>query len=99
VSGRTVRTTLALPADLLAAVDEAVRKGQARRRKELVTTALQHEPAARRRAEIDAGFAGMAADPDSLVGVAQLEREFDRAFWEAFRHAEREYLGEDDATR
>jgi len=43
---RTVRTTLALPADLLAAVDQAGRAGKARSRNELVAMALRWELAA-----------------------------------------------------
>ena len=39
----TVRTTFALPADLLAAVDQAVQAGQARSRNEWVVRALQRE--------------------------------------------------------
>ena len=39
----TIRTTLALPADLLAAVDQAVQAGHARSRNELVAKALQRE--------------------------------------------------------
>ena len=46
---RTVRTTLALPVDLLEAVDQAVRAGKARSRNELVTMALRRELAAQDR--------------------------------------------------
>ena len=43
---RTVRTTFTLPADLLEAMDRAVREGNARSRNELITTALRRELAA-----------------------------------------------------
>src|SRR5262245_9578392 len=58
-----VRTTFALPADLLAAVDQAVQAGQARSRNAWVARALQRELAAQQRAAIDAAFAAMANDP------------------------------------
>ena len=60
MSTQTVRTTLALPADLLAAVDQAVQAGHARSRNEFVARALQRELAAQQRAAIDAAFAAMA---------------------------------------
>ena len=64
----TVRTTFALPADLLAAVDQAVQAGQARSRNEWVARALQRELAAQQRAAIDAAFAAMAeAHADALI--------------------------------
>lgn len=59
---KTVRTTLALPADQLAAADELVRGGGARSPNELVAAALRRELAARRRQEIDAAFAGIGED-------------------------------------
>ena len=48
-----MRTTLALPVELLAAVDQAIRAGYARSRNELVTMALRRELAAQQRATID----------------------------------------------
>ena len=62
MSTHTVRTTLALPADLLSAVDQAVQAGHARSRNEFVARALQRELAAQQRAAIDAAFAAMAED-------------------------------------
>ena len=85
----TVRTTIALPADLLAAADHAVAAGQARSRNELVANALRHELAAYKRAAIDAAFADLGSDADHRAEVAQLEAEFGAAGWEAFRQAER----------
>jgi metal-responsive CopG/Arc/MetJ family transcriptional regulator len=49
-----------LPADLLAAVDQAVQAGHARSRNEFVARALQRELAAQQRAAIDTAFAAMA---------------------------------------
>jgi len=85
---RTVRTTLALPADLLEAVDQPVRAGKARSRNELVTTALRRELAAQQRAAIDAAFAAMADDPVYHAVAYELATAFAAADWEALRVAE-----------
>jgi len=85
---RTVRTTLTLPADLLEAMDQAVRAGQARSRNELVTMALHREFAAQQRAAIDAAFASMADDPVYHAEARELARAFAAADWEALRLAE-----------
>ena len=57
-----VRTTLAIPTELIVAIDQAVRDGKARSRSEFVALALRHELAAYKRAQIDAAFAAMADD-------------------------------------
>ena len=85
---RTVRTTLALPADLLAAVDQAVQAGHARSRNELVARALQRELAAQQRAAIDAAFAAMATDPAYQAEAQAVTEAFAGADWEALRLAE-----------
>ena len=85
---RTVRTTLALPADLLEAVDQAVRAGKARSRNELVAMALQRELAAQQRAAIDAAFAAMADEPVYHAEARELATAFATADWEALRLAE-----------
>ena len=84
----TVRTTLALPADLLAAVDQAIQAGHARSRNELVTRALQRELAAQQRAAIDTAFAAMAEDPIYQTEAQALADAFAQADWEALRLAE-----------
>ena len=84
----TVRTTLALPADLLAAVDQAVQAGHARSRNELVARALQRELAAQQRAAIDAAFATMAEDPAYQTEAQALTDAFAQADWEALRLTE-----------
>lgn len=81
----TVRTTFALPADLLAAVDEAVQAGKARSRNELVRIALERELAAQQRAAIDAAFAEMAHDPDYQTEAKAIASEFEAADWEALQ--------------
>lgn len=84
----TVRTTLALPADLLAAVDQAVRAGKARSRNELVAMALRRELAAQQRAAIDAAFAAMAQDPTYQAEAQDIAAAFAAADWEALCLAE-----------
>lgn len=88
MSTRTVRTTLALPADLLETVDRAVRAGKARSRNELVATALRHELTALQRAAIDAAFAEMAHDPAYQAEANEIATEFAAADWEAWRLGE-----------
>ena len=85
---RTVRTTFSLPADLLEALDQAVREGKARSRNELITTALRHELAAQERAAIDAAFAAMADDPVYRAEAREITTAFAAADWEAIRLAE-----------
>jgi metal-responsive CopG/Arc/MetJ family transcriptional regulator len=88
MSTHTVRTTLALPADLLAAVDEEVQAGHARSRNEFVARALQRELAAQQRAAIDAAFAAMAEDPAYQTEAKALTEAFAQADWDALRLAE-----------
>jgi metal-responsive CopG/Arc/MetJ family transcriptional regulator len=87
---RTVRTTFTLPADLLEAMDRAVREGNARSRNELITTALRRELAAQERAAIDAAFAAMADDPAYHAEAREVATAFAAADWEAIRLAEAE---------
>ncbi len=84
----TVRTTLALPADLLAAVDQAVQAGHARSRNALVARALQRELAAQQRAAIDAAFAAMAEDPPYRTESLEINAAFTHADWDALRVSE-----------
>ncbi len=85
---RTVRTTLALPADLLEAVDHAVQAGTARSRNELVARAVRRELAVYQRATIDAAFAAMAQDPAYQAEAQKLAEECAVADWEALRLTE-----------
>ena len=88
MAGRTVRTTLALPDDVLEQVDQAVRSGRARSRNAFVTRALRHELAAQEREAIDAAFAQMADDAAAHEEAARVAAEFARADWEAWQQAE-----------
>ena len=85
---RTVRTTLALPADLLAAADRAVQAGKARSRNEFVANALRRELAVQERASIDAAFMGMAKDYDFQQEAIAVAEPFAMSDWEALRIAE-----------
>jgi metal-responsive CopG/Arc/MetJ family transcriptional regulator len=82
------RTTIALPAGLLAATDRAVTSGKAKNRTELITRAIQRELALIRRAEIDADLLAMAQDVEYQAEVLQLEAEFAVAQWEALQTIE-----------
>jgi len=85
VPNRTVRTTVALPADLIAAADRVVREGRARSRSALLATALQHELAALDRSALDAAFAPLADDLDYQSEAIILSEEFAAADWEALQ--------------
>lgn len=93
------RTTLALPADLLTEVDEAVKSGKAQSRNELVYVAIRHELDRLERMAIDAAFSMMADDAEYAAEAEAINEEFARADWEAYRIGERQYAGRDDATR
>ncbi len=88
VAGSLMRTTLALPIELLARIDRAVRQGRARSRNAFVTAALERDLAAQERAEVDAEFAHMAEDETYLAETERLDAEFETAGAEALRLAE-----------
>ena len=85
---KVVRTTLALPADLLERVDHLVRAGQVRSRSAFVARALRRDLAALEAAAIDADFAGMADDEEYQAEAVALAEGFSSEEWEAFRRAE-----------
>jgi metal-responsive CopG/Arc/MetJ family transcriptional regulator len=86
--GATTRTTIALPAALLAATDQAVTAGKAKNRNELIARAIQRELALIRRAEIDADLLEMSQDAEYQEEVLQMETEFAVAQWEALQTIE-----------
>ncbi len=88
MKNQTVRTTITLPAELLAATDKAVSQGKAKSRNEFVAQALLHELEALKRAEIDAALMEMAQDPEYQAQVLQMEAEFAVAGWEALQLGE-----------
>ncbi|MGQ9635631.1 MAG: CopG family ribbon-helix-helix protein [Bryobacteraceae bacterium] len=84
-------TTLALPPDLLAAVDRLVQEGRAPSRDELIARALRRELAEVRRAALDAEFRHMADDADYQTEARQILAEF--------AGADRETLPQDSTGR
>jgi metal-responsive CopG/Arc/MetJ family transcriptional regulator len=72
-------TTLALPSDLLAALDQLVQEGRARSREELIESAVRREVAERRRAALDAEFLFMAEDADYHKEARRILAEFAQA--------------------
>ncbi|MGD9894674.1 MAG: ribbon-helix-helix domain-containing protein [Dehalococcoidia bacterium] len=93
-----VRTTLTLPADLLTAVDDAVREGRARSRGELISAAVRHELAIHERIAIDEAFAAMSSDETYLREAEELTQESAYSGWEALRVGERRDADGDDAS-
>jgi len=85
-----VRTTVTLPSNLLADVDQAVKEGRFRSRNELIAKAIRRELAAQKRSEIDAEFAKMADDEDYRAEAEAIAAEFAAADWEASRQSEAE---------
>lgn len=83
MTSHTVRTTISLPAELLAATDRAVSQGQVKSRNDLIAQALLHELAALRRSEIDLALIEMSQDPAYQAEVIKMDSEFALASWEA----------------
>jgi metal-responsive CopG/Arc/MetJ family transcriptional regulator len=81
----TVRTTLTLPSELIAATDDIVKAEKAKSRNQFIAQALQRELAHQRKMEIDSALAEMTQDPDYQVEVLQMEAEFSSASWEALQ--------------
>ncbi len=88
MKNQTIRTTITLPAELIAATDKAVSQGKAKSRNEFVAQALLHELEALKRTEIDAELAQMAQDPEYQAQVLRMEAEFAVASWEALQLVE-----------
>ena len=81
----TIRTTLALPADLLRAVDRLIDQGRARSRNDVIARALRRELAMLERAVVDAEFRQMETDVDYQRETRQILGEFARSDWEAWK--------------
>jgi metal-responsive CopG/Arc/MetJ family transcriptional regulator len=86
---RKVRTTVALSADLLEAMDVIIQEGAAASRNDFLEKAVRKQLADSRRAAIDAEFAKMASDRTYGDEAIQVAEEFVQADWEALRAAER----------
>jgi metal-responsive CopG/Arc/MetJ family transcriptional regulator len=87
MAARKVRTTVALSADLLDAMDAVVQQGAADSRNDFLERAIRRQLADARRAAIDAEFAQMAGD--RIYREEAVAEEFAVADWEALRTAER----------
>ncbi len=81
----TVRTTVAIAADVLEAVDSAIQEGIARSRNEFLNAALRNQLAASRRAAVDAAFTGMADDPEYQQEALRIAAEFETADHESLK--------------
>jgi metal-responsive CopG/Arc/MetJ family transcriptional regulator len=84
----SVRTTLAIPTDLLQATDVLVSQGKANSRNEFIAQALKHELASLKKAEIDESLAEMAQQQDYQAEVLKMDSEFAIASWEALELGE-----------
>ncbi|WP_414566234.1 MULTISPECIES: ribbon-helix-helix domain-containing protein [unclassified Anabaena] len=85
---QTVRTTITLPLEVLAATDEVVSQGKAKSRNEFVAQAILHELEALKRAEIDAALVEMTQDQEYQAEVLKMDAEFAVASWEALELGE-----------
>jgi metal-responsive CopG/Arc/MetJ family transcriptional regulator len=83
-----IRTTVALPADLLSAIDRIVSEGRVVSRNELVVDGLRAHVQQLERAARDAEFQVMTHDPAYQAEARQILAEFadaDRESWFCFR--------------
>lgn len=88
MSAAAIRTTVTLPAELIAAIDQAIREGVAKSRNEFLAGAVRKQLAEYCRAKIDAAFTGMASDPDYQQEAIEIAEEFAPLGLEALKHAE-----------
>lgn len=88
MKNQTIRTTITLPAELIAETDKVVSQGKAKSRNDFVAQALLHELEALKRAEIDAELTQMAQDPEYQTQVLRMEAEFAASSWEALQLGE-----------
>ncbi len=76
---RTIRTTVALSADLLAFVDGEIAEGRAESRNELLNEALERELRRRRSEEIDRQILAASSDPALLAMEQEVMKDFEAA--------------------
>ena len=86
-----VRTTLALPAGLLAAIDAEVQAGTTRSRVDFVRYAIEYELWRREQRRIDDEIRAVASDPDYIAEMEQIMKEFESADSETARMIDEEY--------
>ncbi len=86
-----VRTTVALPTDLLARVDAVVARGGAASRTAIIIEALDADLKRRNEEEIDRAFYELANDPDLAAEERELHAAFagaDRESWSALNETD-----------
>jgi metal-responsive CopG/Arc/MetJ family transcriptional regulator len=84
MTGKRIRTTIALSENLLGAIDIEVRQGGVSSRNEFLAVAAQRELRRRENERIDAEIAKMADDEEYQREAAQIMQEFeavDREAW------------------
>jgi metal-responsive CopG/Arc/MetJ family transcriptional regulator len=81
----TIRTTLAIPEDILKATDNIISKGKVKSRNEFVTIALRNQLKVMEKADIDEQLKEMVMDEDYRQKVLKMEEEFACASWEALQ--------------
>lgn len=86
----TIRTTVALPVDLLNGIDAAVRSGRAASRNAFLARAVRHELERLQREAIDRQFEMMATDAHYQGEARRISDEYVTSDWEALRVAEGE---------
>ena len=84
----TNRTTVALPADLLNGIDEAVRSGRAASRNAFLARAVRHELERLQREATDRQFEMMVTDARYQREARRISDEYGTSDWEALRVAE-----------
>jgi metal-responsive CopG/Arc/MetJ family transcriptional regulator len=86
----TIRTTVALPVDLLSGIDAAVRSGRVASRNAFLAHAVRHELERLQREAIDRQFEMMATDAHYQREARRISDEYVTSDWEALRVAEGE---------
>lgn len=85
---KTVRTTVALPVDLVRQSQRYIDRGDVPSRNALIIAALERFLAELERQDIDQQFAAMADDEAYQELNTQLAEEFEESDWEAFSEVE-----------
>lgn len=89
---KTVRTTVAIPAELVRQSQRYIDKGAVPSRNALIIAALERFLAELESQEIDQQFAAMADDEAYQELNKQLAEEFEESDWEALNKAEEQTL-------
>jgi len=87
-STERIRTTIDLPAELLARAQVLVKKGHIHSRYVLMTRALEELLSRLQQEPIDTRFTAITDDADCQALNLELAQEFDDSDWEALQRAE-----------